>query len=331
MDFITSLFAPLTSIAGWGEVVVLMFLEMALGIDNLVFISITSDRLPVDKQHIGRKLGLAAAMIMRCILLSCVVAIMSIDVEIFTLPFGIDGGQTHFHVRNLVFLLGGIYLVYKGIAELRETFQDLAALEPIPDGDVANAHEAAHARPRQRKEIGLVHAVCVIMVMDIVFSLDSVITAAGLSGHIIVMIIAVIGAVTIMIIFADPISNFINKHYEIKTVALLFILLVGLELLLEAFSIEHLFDAPVSSLLYAMMIFGFLTAFLLMIQRHIRERALGLRPANEKTSKDKESLDEHPSTSNSDATSGKHAKKEDDDSSVVFAKKTSKDKTADKK
>ena len=68
-----------------------------------------------------------------------------------------------------------------------------------------------------------------------------------------------------------------------------------------------------------------------MIQRHIRERALGLRPKNEKTSKDKESLDEHPSTSNSDATSGKHAKKEDDDSSVVFAKKTSKDKTADKK
>ena len=291
MDFIASLFAPLTTVAGWGEVVVLMFLEMALGIDNLVFISITSNRLPADKQHIGRRLGLIAAMIMRCILLCCVVFIMSIDIEIFTLPFGVDGGQTHFHVRNLVFLLGGIYLIYKGITELRESFQDLAALEPIPDGDVANAHEAAHASPRKRKEIGLLHAVLVIMVMDIVFSLDSVITAAGLSGHIIVMIIAVIGAVTIMIIFADPISNFINSHYEIKTVALLFILLVGIELLLEAFSIEYLCGAPVSSLLYAMMIFGFLTAFLLMLQRHIRERALGLRPSNDKSSKENAASD----------------------------------------
>ena len=112
------------------------------------------------------------------------------------------------------------------------------------------------------------------MVMDIVFSLDSVITAAGLSGQIIVMIIAVIGAVLIMIIFADPISEFINRNFEIKIVALAFIVLVGVELVLESFHIEYIVGAPLSTLLYAMMIFGFIVSLLTMKQRHVRERAI---------------------------------------------------------
>lgn len=112
------------------------------------------------------------------------------------------------------------------------------------------------------------------MIMDIVFSLDSVITAAGLSGQIVVMIIAVIGAVLIMIIFADPISNFINRNFEIKIVALAFIVLVGCELVLESFHIEYLVGAPLSTLLYAMMIFGFIVSLLTMKQRHVRERAI---------------------------------------------------------
>ena len=264
MEFLASLLAPLSTPAGWGEVAILMFLELALGIDNLVFISITSDRLPPEKQHIGRRLGLTAAMVMRCILLCCVVAIMSINVVVFTLPFGVEGGRTAMNVRDLVFLAGGAYLVYKGVAELRESFQAAAATPGAADGEA----------PAPRKCIGLAHAVAVIMVMDIVFSLDSVITAAGLSGHILVMIVAVIGAVLLMIVFADPISNFINRNYEVKVVALAFIMLVGVELLLEAFHIDYVFGAPVSALLYAMMIFGFATAVLIMLQRHVRDRAL---------------------------------------------------------
>ena len=263
MDFLASLVAPLTTPSGWAEVAILMFLELALGIDNLVFIAITSDRLPPEKQHIGRKIGLAAAMIMRCILLCCVVWIMSINVVVFTLPFGVEGGHTDIDVRDLVFLLGGIYLVYKGVSELRESFEAAAAL-PGASGQKA---------PEPRKRIGLAQAVLTIMVMDIVFSLDSVITAAGLSGQILVMIIAVIGAVTLMIIFADPISDFINRNYEIKVVALAFIMLVGVELLLEGFHIDYVAGAPVSTLLYGMMIFGFATALLVMLQRHVRERA----------------------------------------------------------
>ena len=262
MEFFAGLFEPLMTVNGWIEIAVLMFLELALGIDNLVFIAITSDRLPEEKQHIGRRLGLAAAMIMRCILLCCVVWIISINVTVFTVPFGIEGGHTDFNVRDVVFLVGGIYLIYKGVSELRETF--VAASEAPAEDDEA---------PAPRKHIGLAQAVATIMVMDIVFSLDSVITAAGLSGHILVMIIAVIGAVTLMIIFADPISNFINRNFEVKIVALAFIALVGVELVLEAFHIEQVAGAEISTLLYAMMIFGFIVSLLTMAQRRIRDKA----------------------------------------------------------
>lgn len=260
MDVLTGFLAPLATVDGWIEVAILMFLELALGIDNLVFIAITSDRLPENQKHIGRRLGLAAAMIMRCILLCCVVWIMSINVVLVSLPFGIDGTPTDLNVRDVIFLLGGAYLIYKGVTELREVFA--AAKEAPAKQGVA---------PEPRKTIHLGQAIFTIMVMDIVFSLDSVITAAGLSGQILVMIIAVIGAVAIMIIFADPISEFINRNFEIKIVALAFITLVGAELVLEAFHIESIAGAPMSTLLYAMMLFGFIIALLIMAQRNARE------------------------------------------------------------
>lgn len=263
LEFLASIVAPLTTVNGWAEVLILMFLEMALGIDNLVFIAITTDRLPKDKQHIGRRLGLGAAMVMRCILLCCVVWIMSINVVLFTLPFGVEDGQTAIDVRDMVFLVGGLYLVYKGVFELKESFE---AAHDLPG-------ELGGQTPQPRKRIGLARAVGTIMVMDIVFSLDSVITAAGLSGQILVMIIAVIGAVSIMIVFADPISNFINRNYEIKVVALAFITLVGVELLFEGFHVETIAGAPLSTLLYGMMIFGFAVSLLIMLQRRVRENA----------------------------------------------------------
>lgn len=261
VEFLASLIAPLATPAGWGQVVILMFLEIALGVDNLVFISITSGRLPAEKQHIGRRLGLAAAMVMRCILLCCVVWIMSINVVVVTLPFGVVDGTTPINVQGLVYLLGGIYLIYKGITELVETIN-----EPLHAGE-------AGQEGGPRKMLTLPQAVVTIMLMDIVFSLDSVITAAGLSGQILVMIIAVIGAVSIMIVFADPIGTFINDNPEIKVVALCFIALVGVELLLEAFYIEEVAGAQISTLLYGMMLFGFLVGVLIMVQHHRQARA----------------------------------------------------------
>ncbi len=261
MEFLAGLVAPLTTPAGWAEVAILMFLEMALGIDNLVFIAITTDRLPEEKQHFGRKLGLAAAMVSRCILICCVVWIISINNTLFTLPFGIGRAETPINVRGLVFLLGGVYLIYKGITELKETFLDVSE------------QDSEDEQVKRRGTISLPRAVGIIMVMDVVFSLDSVITAAGLSGKLLVMIIAVIGAVSIMIVFADPISNFINRNPEIKILALSFITLVGVELLLQSMLVETIAGAPLSTILYAMMLFGFGVSLLIMLQRQMREHS----------------------------------------------------------
>lgn len=257
MEAIASLFSYFATPNGWLELIVLMFLEMALGIDNLVFIAITSARLPKEKQHLGRRLGLLAAMVMRCLLLCFVTALMGLTTTLFTLPFGLENGVTPISVRSLIFLAGGVYLIYKGIVELKE------AIVEQGDGDEDGA---------ERKTISLPKAVLLIMVMDIVFSLDSVITAAGISGHIAVMIIAVIGAVLIMIIFADIISDFINNNPEIKVVALCFVFMVGVMLLAEGFGLEDINGIPMDVLLYSMMAFGLIVALLIMWQRIVREK-----------------------------------------------------------
>jgi predicted tellurium resistance membrane protein TerC len=256
---ISGLLEIFTTTQGWIELLTLIFLELVLGIDNLVFIAITTDRLPKNKQHIGRRLGLSAAMVMRCILLCCIVWLMSFNKVLFTLPFGFVDGTTPVNIRDLIFLLGGIYLIYKGITEMKEA---VSAPEYGDDGEVI-----------EKKNIGLPHAVALIMVMDIVFSLDSVITAAGLSGHILIMCVAVIFAVLIMIIFADQIAGFINNNPEIKIVALAFIFLVGVMLFMEGLYIEEIGGIPLNTILYCMMAFGLVVSLLIMLRRHNYDKA----------------------------------------------------------
>jgi len=212
-------FSIFASPEAWISLVTLTFLEVVLGIDNLVFIAITSNRLPKNKQHIGRRIGLFGAMLMRCCLLCLISFIMSLTKPAFTI------GDFSCSWRDLILIAGGIYLIYKGIVELRDK---LSLVE--------EKAEAGH-KDAVLKQIGLFQAVATIMVMDIVFSLDSVITACGLSGQILVMIPAVIIAVSIMIIFADPISNFINTHAEMKILALAFITMIGVLLIIEGFEL----------------------------------------------------------------------------------------------
>ena len=262
MDSVIGLFAIFTTPAGWLGLLTLMFLEIVLGIDNLVFIAITSDRLPREKQHIGRRLGLLGAMIMRCILLCCIVWLMSFDQMLVRLPFGMVAGTTPISARSLIFLVGGAYLVYKGISELHSevTLADYRA----DSGEEVHAH----------KLISLPRAVITIMFMDIVFSLDSVITAAGLSGMIVVMCLAVIIAVIIMMVFADAISDFINENPEVKIVALTFIFLIGALLLLEGFSIDEIEGVPLNITVYCMMAFGLVVSLLIMTRnRRLRRFA----------------------------------------------------------
>lgn len=204
----------------WISLLTLIFLEIVLGVDNLVFISITTNRLPEDKQHIGRKLGLAGALVMRVLFLCFASFLVHMTTPLFTIDLGFFSHG--FSVRDIVMLVGGGYLIYKGIREL----VDVLALTEIK-AETSEEHKALHL-------ISLPQAVGTIMVMDLVFSIDSVITAVGLAEHLIIMILAVIIAIIIMMVFIDPISNFINRHAEMKILALVFITAIGVLLVLDS-------------------------------------------------------------------------------------------------
>lgn len=232
----------------WISLVTLLFLEIVLGVDNLVFIAITTDRLPPEKQHIGRKIGLLGALLMRILFLCFASFLVHMTQPLFTIPFiEIHGEPMGFSIRDLVLIVGGIYLIYKGIVELRGVL-DLT--------EEKEEHEPDHERTR----ITLPQAVITIMVMDLVFSIDSVITAVGLAQHLIIMILAVIIAVVLMMIFVDAISRFINTHTEIKILALVFIVTIGILLTLDGLGIHsgvELLDMHVEKLMvYFAMVFS---------------------------------------------------------------------------
>lgn len=243
-----------TTAEAWISLITLMFLEVVLGVDNIVFISITTDRLAPEKQHIGRKLGLAGAMVMRIIFLS----VASFFVHLVTPLFTIDVGfwQHDVSVRDIVLFAGGMYLIYKGVSELHGTIGIEGVKEEERTGKPAG------------KRIGLPQAVATIMVMDIVFSIDSVITAVGLADHLIVMIIAVIFAVLIMMVFIDPISSFINRNPEMKILALAFITLIGMLLVAESLGFSTGIEIPGLGLhlekfiVYFAMLFAVITVLL---------------------------------------------------------------------
>lgn len=215
-----------TTPEAWISLITLLFLEIVLGVDNLVFIAITTDRLPAEKQHLGRKIGLLGALFMRIIFLCFASFLVHMTTPLFTIPFiEIHGEPMGFSVRDLVLLAGGIYLIYKGIDEIRSVLN-------------LTEEKEQHEPEVHRSAITLPQAVITIMVMDLVFSIDSVITAVGLAQHLIIMILAVIVAVVLMMAFIDAISNFINQHTEIKILALVFIVMIGILLALDGLGIN---------------------------------------------------------------------------------------------
>lgn len=233
----------------WISLVTLMFLEIVLGVDNLVFIVLTTDRLPPEKQHIGRRLGLLGALVSRCIFLCFASFLVHMTDKLFTIPgLYLNGAEFGLSVRDLVLLLGGLYLIYKGITELRDVLNLTEEKEGQGDAE------------KPRKTIGLVGAVATIMVMDVVFSIDSVITAVGLANHLIVMTIAVMLAVILMMVFIDTISDFINAHTEMKILALVFITVIGVLLALDGLGINsgiEVFDMHAEKLMvYFAMVFA---------------------------------------------------------------------------
>ena len=250
MPDILSIFSIFTSPEAWISLLTLTFLEIVLGIDNIVFISITSNRLPASKRHIGRKLGLAGAMLMRIAFLSVASALVHVTVTLFDVNLGF---YSHgFSVRDFILLVGGSYLIYKGIVELRDI--------------ISGKSESQDEEDKEKGSITLPKAVGTIMIMDIVFSIDSVITAVGLAEHLIVMILAVMFAVCMMMVFIDAISDFIENNIEMKILAMAFITAIGVLLVLDSLGIGtgiEVLDMSLEKLMvYFAMVFSVALTFL---------------------------------------------------------------------
>ena len=250
----------------WISLLTLTFLEIVLGVDNIVFIALTTARLPREQQHIGRKLGLAGAMCMRILFLCFASWLVHLSYTLFTLD--ISAYHHDFSVRDLVLGLGGAYLIYKSISEMREMMVH-------PDTSTGEDFEA----PEER-QIALPAAVGTIMVMDIVFSIDSVITAVGLAEHLLVMIIAVMVAVCMMMLFIDQISTFVNRHVEMKVLAIFFIGVIGILLVLDAFGIGtgmKMLEMSIEKLMvYFAMLFSLVVVFLIIAYKKRMEAVQSL-------------------------------------------------------
>jgi predicted tellurium resistance membrane protein TerC len=225
----------------WIGLLTLTVLEIVLGIDNIVFISILSGKLPAEQQNKARKVGLALALITRILLLLFLGSVMSWVVPLFRIgpppeahaaPMPGHGAGGHgdaghvpdpwgFSGRDLILILGGLFLLWKAVHEIHQKLEG----------------EEGHVSVRTAPTFSSV--IVQILFLDIVFSLDSVITAVGMVNQIGVMITAVLIAVGVMLVFVNPISDFVNKHPTIKMLALAFLVLIGANILAEGFE-QHI-------------------------------------------------------------------------------------------
>ncbi|WP_077036926.1 TerC family protein [Pelomonas sp. KK5] len=204
----------------WIAFAMLTALEIVLGVDNIIFISILVGRLPPAQRDLARRLGLGFAMLSRLALLFSLSWVMGLTADLFHVAGqGISG-------RDLVLLLGGLFLLYKATHEI------YTEVEAPADGEAGGADAAKKAGA------ALLSIVAQIAVIDIVFSLDSVITAVGMVDHLGVMVAAVIAAVGVMLFAAKPIGDFVDKHPSVKVLALAFLVMVGMALTAEAFDVH---------------------------------------------------------------------------------------------
>jgi predicted tellurium resistance membrane protein TerC len=195
--------------------VTLILLGVVLGLDNVIFISIVAARLPQHQQKKARRLGLLLAMFLRLGLLTIISLILKLQSDIFTVfSVGISG-------KDLILILGGLFLIYKSTTEIYHKMEG-------EEGDVS----------KKIKANTFSSVIVQILILDMVFSLDSIITAVGMVSDLWVMYVAIVVTVGIMLFAAEPISNFINKHPAFKMLALSFLLLIGVSLIAEGFDVH---------------------------------------------------------------------------------------------
>lgn len=213
--------------SAWVALLTLAFLEIVLGVDNIVFLSIMSSKLPVEQQPKARTIGLVCAMLFRILLLFCISWLMQLTKPIFS--FDTDYLDGAISGQSLIILCGGLFLLYKSVTEIHHKL------------------EGSEEHGGQPKNTSLISVILQIVALDIVFSFDSVLTAVGLvsfnefgyTGAMTIMVTAVVIAVMIMLLFSGPVSRFVNTHPTIQILGLSFLILIGVMLLVEAAHLSH--------------------------------------------------------------------------------------------
>ncbi|RAU83998.1 TerC family protein [Pontibacter arcticus] len=205
----------------WISLLTLTFMEVVLGIDNIVFISIIVARLPKEQQAKGRTIGLLLALVFRVILLLFISTIVQAKEPLFTLDLPFTDGELAVSWRDIILFAGGLFLLAKSTTEIHNKLE---------------GEEEHHTTGKATTTLGKI--LIQIILIDIVFSFDSILTAVGLVDHVSIMIIAVIISMVIMLIFAKTISDFVNNRPTVKMLALSFLLLIGVMLVAEAFHVE---------------------------------------------------------------------------------------------
>lgn len=237
----------------WVALATLIAMEVVLGIDNLIFISILTNKLPEQHQARARKIGISMALLMRLALLGTIAFIVQLTEPLFSLF------NHAFSWRDLILIAGGLFLVWKATIEIHHN------VDPDPEHATTDTSKVT---------LGVGSAIAQILALDLVFSIDSIITAVGMTDHIPIMMIAVIVAVTVMMVAATPLANFIQRNPTIVMLALGFLLLIGTTLIAEGFGAH----VP-KGYIYSAMAFSALIEVLNIISRRARHKKAALKEA----------------------------------------------------
>jgi predicted tellurium resistance membrane protein TerC len=234
----------------WISLLTLTFMEVVLGIDNIVFISIIVNRLPKEQQAKGRTIGLSMALVFRVILLMFITWIIGASKPIFSIDLPFTDGEFAVSWRDLILFAGGLFLLAKSTTEIHNKLE----------GEEEEGQGGAKAYASMSKVL------VQIVLIDIVFSFDSILTAVGLAQEVLVMIIAVILAMGIMLVFAKYVSDFVNNHPTVKMLALSFLILIGFMLVIEALH-QHI---PKGYIYFAM----FFSLMVEMLNMRLRKKSV---------------------------------------------------------
>ncbi|WP_125255178.1 TerC family protein [Brevundimonas fluminis] len=245
----------LTDPAAWAALITLVVMEVVLGIDNLIFISILSNKLPPEKRSGVRRIGISLALVMRLVLLSTIAWIVTLTAPVFEVM------GNAFSWKDMILIAGGLFLVWKATKEIHHSVDpahsdDLLEKDKATDVVITNAGSAIFQ----------------IILIDLVFSIDSILTAVGMTEHLPIMVVAVLVAIAVMLLAADPLGDFIDKNPTVVMLALGFLLMIGMVLIAEGFGAH----VP-KGYIYAAMAFSALVEGLNMWSRRAQARKAAAR------------------------------------------------------